>query len=146
FQETQAKTPEIVNSLNIHFQPQYSIWTKHVGIVSLSSDYQITTINTSHLFVEDRFQLCRIDHPQKFYESFYILNIYAPANIHQHRRDFFTQLTNMLYAIQDTIDFTRLIISGDFNYSLLRPRTLSTTTSSIWLTLLEQYFYNAMQM
>jgi hypothetical protein len=70
FQEAQARTPEIIHSLNIHFQPQCSFWTKHVGIVSLSSKFQINTIDTSQFFVDDRFQLCSADHPQQFYTKF----------------------------------------------------------------------------
>ncbi|KAI9346715.1 hypothetical protein BD770DRAFT_328092, partial [Pilaira anomala] len=146
FQETRARSPEIIHSLNIHFQPQCSHWTKHVGIVSLSPNYQVTIINTDHVYANDRFQLCRIDHPQQFYESFYVLNIYAPANNDQIRKDFFGKLTNMLYDQHDTINFNRLIISGDFNYSLLRNRRLTSSTSSDWLALLDTYFYNTMQM
>jgi exonuclease III len=146
FQETQAKTPEIIHSLNIHFQHHAAIWTKHVGIVSFSSNYQITAINTSQFFEDDRFQLCRIEHPQNFYENFYILNIYATASSNPNRREFFSKLAAMLYELQFTIDFNRLIISGDFNYSLLRNGTLTTTTSTNWLLLLDQYFYNTMQM
>ncbi|KAG1272469.1 hypothetical protein G6F66_013350 [Rhizopus arrhizus] len=99
FQETQARTPDLVQSLNVHFQPQYSHWTKHVGIVSLSANFKITLINTEHVYANDRFQLCRIDHPQQFYETFYILNIYAPAHSQPTRREFFDNLTTMLYEI-----------------------------------------------
>jgi hypothetical protein len=52
----------------------------------------------------------------------------------------------MLYGLQDIIDFDRLVIFGGFNYSLLRPQTLSSSTSSEWLMILGVYFNNAMQM
>ena len=67
--------------------------------VSLSANFKITLINTDHIYADDRFQLCRIDHPQQFYETFYILNIYAPAHSQPTRREFFDNLTTMLYEI-----------------------------------------------
>lgn len=146
FQETQARTPELISSLDIHFQPQSSHWTKHVGVVSRSPNFHITTIDTSHIFADTRFQLCIVEHPQKLYEPFFILNIYAPANTKKNRQVFFSQLVNMLYGMQDQITFDRLIISGDFNYSLLRPNMLTQTTSAEWLHLLELFFYNSMHM
>jgi exonuclease III len=146
FQETQARTPELISSLNIHFQPQSSYWTKHVGIVSLSPFFQISNINTSHIFTDDRFQLCSVAHPQKLYEPFYILNLYAPASNHKARQTFFEQILAMLYGIQDQISFDRLIIAGDFNYSLQRPNILKQATSADWLHLLELFFYNSMQL
>lgn len=111
FQESQARTPELISSLNMHFQPQSSHWTKHVGILSFATNFQLHTINTSHLFADDRFQICQVDHNQKLYEPFFILNIYAPANNHQQtRQKFFENLTSMLYALQDQITLDRLII------------------------------------
>lgn len=53
-QETHASTPSIIDSLNILLQPTQSNWTKHVGIVSFSSDYDISIIDTSSSFSSDR--------------------------------------------------------------------------------------------
>lgn len=47
--------------------------------------------------------------------------------------------------MQDEINFDRLIISGDFNYSLARTQILHQATSK-WINLLELFFYNAIQM
>ena len=77
FQESHASTPELIHSLDIHFQPKMSHWTPHVGIISFSSNFQISIIGTSSTFISPRFQLCKVEHPQHFYESFFILNIYS---------------------------------------------------------------------
>lgn len=137
FQEPRAKTPELIQSLNIHFQPINSIWNDHIGIVSLSPKFIITTIDTSHIYSDDRFQICKVEHPQHFY---------APAHSSPLRRELFRKLGSMLYRIQDLIDFDQLIISGDFNYSLLRTTPLTSTTDTEWINLLELSFNNAMQM
>jgi exonuclease III len=149
-QETRAKTPELIHSLNMHFQPQTSHWTKHVGIFSFSPSFQITLINTNHLITNDEFrdriQLCQVEHPQKLYTPFFILNIYTPATTHRTRREFFDILSSMLYSMQDQLSFERLIIVGDFNYSHLRPHLLTRATSSEWIHLLGLFFFNSMMM
>ncbi|CAO3629834.1 unnamed protein product [Mucor hiemalis] len=144
FQESHASNSEIVTSLDLHFQANQTLWTKHVGIVSFSDNYRIIPFNTSSSYADDRLQLCKIEHSQNFYVPFFILNLYAPAGSGHLRREFFHKVTTMLEDIRDTIDLTRLIISGDFNYSLQRASTLTTNTSADWLTLLELYFYNTM--
>jgi exonuclease III len=146
FQETRASTQGLMDSLNIRFQPNASYWSKHVRILSFSPSFQLTRIDTSNLFEDDRFQLCKIEHPQGFYEPFFILNIYARANSDQNRREFFDKLTNMLYGLDDQIAFDRLIISGDFNYSYQRHRSLARTTSNEWRSLLNRFFFNSMVM
>ena len=146
FQESHASTPELIHSLNIHFQPKVSHWTQHVGIISFSNNFQISIIDTSSTFISPRFQLCKVDHPQLFYESFFILNIYAPAHSHRERREFFDQLTRMLYGMHDKIAFDRLIVAGDFNYSNNRTEQLSYATSSEWRALLNEFFHNSMLM
>lgn len=144
-QETHASTPSIIDSFNILFQPTQSSWTKHVGIISFSAEYDINIIDTSLSFASDRFQLCRVEHPQQLYEPFFILNIYAPANSATERHQFFQHLTIMLQEYRTTISFDRLIISGDFNYSILKPSLLNTSTSPLWIALLEANFHNAMK-
>ncbi|KAG1531701.1 hypothetical protein G6F51_013414 [Rhizopus arrhizus] len=103
FQETHASTPELIQSLDIYFQAKESHWTPHVGILSFNSNFYITTIDTSATFISTRFQLCKVEHPQHFYDPFYILNIYAPAHSNKERREFFDKLTVMLYAMQEHI-------------------------------------------
>jgi hypothetical protein len=48
--------------------------------------------------------------------------------------------------MQDQVAFDRLIISGDFNYSLLRQHVLQQATSNEWRALLAQFFSNSMMM
>ena len=86
-------------------------------------------------------------HPQNFYEPFHILNLYAPASSASARKDFFSRLASMLDTLQDdqTISIDSLIICGDFNYSLLRPRQYRSSTTDNWRILLETQFYNSME-
>ncbi|KAG1323200.1 hypothetical protein G6F63_013089 [Rhizopus arrhizus] len=146
FQETHASTPELIQSLDIYFQAKESHWTPHVGILSFNSNFYITTIDTSATFISTRFQLCKVEHPQHFYDPFYILNIYASAHSNKERREFFDKLTVMLYAMQEHIPFDRLIIAGDFNYSNFRVDRISYATSSNWRILLDSCFQNCMEM
>lgn len=117
-----------------------------MGIVSFSINFKITIVDTIHLFIDDRFQLYSVEHPQQFYSKFYILNIYAPANAAKDRKIFFNQITTMLDALQETIDFNRLIIAGDFNYSLKRQQALNSSTSTSWLQPFDLHFHNTMHM
>ena len=117
FQETRAKTQEMINGLNIRLQPIQSFWTPRVGIVSFSLDFHITIIDTSNHFSTDRIQLCKITHPNNFYDPFYVLNIYAPVAPAPRQRDFYAKLYQLLHEFRGQISFDHLIISGDFNYS-----------------------------
>lgn len=145
-QETHAGSTESIQSLNIHFQPNQAYWTKHVGIISFSQSYQISMVDTSEYYTSDRFQLCKVEHPLNYFNPFYILNLYAPASSAAERREFFEQLQSLLYNMYSQIDFDRLIIAGDFNYSHLRPHLLSGHTSFNWRQLLDMFFSNSMTM
>jgi exonuclease III len=91
FQEAHVSSPEPIHSLNIHFQPKGSYWTQHIGIISFSNNFHVSLNNTSNIFVSSQFQLCKVDHPQKLYDFFYILNIYAPYHSSKERREFLTK-------------------------------------------------------
>lgn len=59
------------NSLNLHFQLKIALQTPHVSILSFSTNFQISIIATSNLFISTRFQLCKVKHPQQFYGTFF---------------------------------------------------------------------------
>lgn len=141
FQETHA-TDNTIDTLNILFQGQQTLWTPHCGFVSYSTDYTLTHIQTT---LCDRTLLSRVHHPHDFYQPFYILNIYAPTDSLLARRSFFDSITDFLSSSQHSINLDRLLIVGDFNYSLYRPR-LSYSTSSRWLAYLDEHFYNCMML
>lgn len=63
FQESHVSTPDLIQSLNMHFQPKVTHWTQHVGILSFSNNFQNAMIDTSCTFASPRFQLCKIEHP-----------------------------------------------------------------------------------
>ncbi|KAI9262904.1 hypothetical protein EDC94DRAFT_518564, partial [Helicostylum pulchrum] len=97
----------------------------------------------------DRFLLYQIFHPHGFYERYYVLNLYAPADSNIRRREFFDSLCSMLFQLHasDTISLTRLIISGDFNYDYNRGiirNKYAFKTSTDWISFLLDSFYNCM--
>lgn len=142
-QETHANNSEKIDTLNLQFQCNQSIWTEHVGILSFSQEHQITLLDTQSIYESSRYQLCVITHTQQFYEPFYVLNIYAPASSAKQRRELFQKLVDMLEHLeqQSIIKYDRLIICGDFNYSNSRPQR---STSAQWRIFLENHFYNTM--
>jgi exonuclease III len=119
FQETHAFAAEAIHSLNNRFQSQASFWTEQAETMAFSNSCHLSTTNTSTAFEDSRFQLYKVTHSQNYYESFFILNMYAPVKIDAHKKELFSKLASMLYSWHDQVAFSRLIISGDFNYSLL---------------------------
>ncbi|KAG0806282.1 hypothetical protein G6F17_011128 [Rhizopus arrhizus] len=91
-----------------------------------------------------------MDYTHKGYTSsqrlcpFYVLVIYAPDTSGQHRSQFFDQLFDLLHSPTLDINFDRLVITGDFNYSYQRSH-LSSQTSLQWVSFLDDHFYNALQ-
>ena len=145
-QETHA-TPSTIPSMDTQFQAQQTFWTYYCGIVSFSTNYILTQIHTDHIFTSDRFLLCKVHHPHNFYETFYILNVYAPADSNGARRSFFGSMVTLLYELNDIITWNNLIISGDFNYDLARDIDSKRglfKTSTAWTSLLENFFFNSM--
>ena len=135
-QESHADNEQKIRSLNILFQSKQSHWTPHPLTQTFNS-----------LYSSDRYQLCQVKHPQNFYEPFHILNLYAPASSASARKNLSSRLASMLDTLQDdqTISMDSLIICGDFNYSLLRPRQYKSSTTDNWRILLETQFYNSME-
>ncbi|KAG1042538.1 hypothetical protein G6F43_011881 [Rhizopus delemar] len=91
----------------------------------------------------DRVILTKVTHPYNAFEPFFVLVLYAPANSGQQRQQFFDQVLNILHSPALGISLDRLFITGDFNYSYLRPH-LSSQTSLQWVSFLDDYCYNAL--
>ncbi|KAG1532531.1 hypothetical protein G6F51_013062 [Rhizopus arrhizus] len=138
FQETHTNTDH-VNFINVQFQASQSLWTRHCGLLSFSSNYQLSD---NLIPSNPRIILSKISHPQNFYTPFHVLVVYAPASTGKDRREFFDSVLDALNSVSD-IDPHRIIILGDFNYSYHR-RNLSTQTSLKWVSYLEESFYNVM--
>lgn len=146
-QETHTITTTIP-SIDMYLQASQTFWTPHCGIISFSSDYTLSLIPTDHLYQSDRFILCQAHHHQQQDQPFYILNIYAPASSNTERRQFFEHLTNMLHQLCQTLDLSRMIISGDFNYDYHRDIITNKglyKTSRRWINYLDDTFYNCLQ-
>ena len=126
FQETHTTTDH-ENFINVQFQASQSLWTRHCGLLSFSSKYQLSD---NLIPSNPRIILSKISHPQNFYAPFHVLVVYAPASTGKDRREFFDSVLDALNSVSD-IDPHRIIILGDFNYSYHR-RNLSTQTSLKW--------------
>jgi hypothetical protein len=105
-------------------------------------------VSTNLIYASERFILCRVQHPHQIYAPFYTLNISAPTSSNFQQRIFFQSILNMLNESADSIDLTRLIFSGDFNYDCQRDvingKGLHAKTSLLWVSFLQESFYNCM--
>ncbi|KAG0807321.1 hypothetical protein G6F20_010457 [Rhizopus arrhizus] len=139
FQETHV-SDNTLSIINTQFQARYSLWTRHCGIVSFSPSF----IFSDNLAPEhDRVILTKVKHPYNAFAPFWLLVLYAPATSGRQRQQFFDQVLHLLHNQDLDINFDRLFITGDFNYSYLRPQ-LSSQTSIQWVSFLEDHFYNAL--
>ena len=140
FQETH------VSSMNQHFittqfQAHQALWTHECGLVSFSSMLHLSDDLLPNL---DRVILSKISSHHHLFLPFYVLVIYAPANSAIERRTFFSTLSETLQSSHLALDFDRLLVMGDFNYSYLRPN-IGTATSLEWVSFLDMHCFNALQ-
>ncbi|KAG0868322.1 hypothetical protein G6F15_012199 [Rhizopus arrhizus] len=139
FQETHV-SDNTLSIIDTQFQARYSLWTRHCGIVSFSPSF----IFSDNLVPEnDRIILTKVKHPYNAFEPFWLLVLYAPATSGQQRQQFFDNVLELLHNQDLDINLDRLFITGDFNYSYLRPH-LSSQTSLQWVSFLNDHFYNAL--
>ena len=139
FQETHV-SDNTLSIIDTQFQARYSLWTRHCGIVSFSPSF----IFSDNLVPEnDRIILTKVNHPYNAFEPFWLLVLYAPATSGQQRQQFFDNVLELLHNQDLDINLDRLFITGDFNYSYLRPH-LSSQTSLQWVSFLNDHFYNAL--
>lgn len=139
FQETHVSDTTLF-TINTQFQAHCSLWTRHCGIVSSNPSFIISANMAPD---NDRVILTKVTHPYNAFEPFFVLVLYAPANSGQQRQQFFDQVLNILHSPALGISLDRLFITGDFNYSYLRPH-LSSQTSLQWVSFLDDYCYNAL--
>ncbi|KAG2190521.1 hypothetical protein INT47_004146, partial [Mucor saturninus] len=135
-QETHTHNDTLSTSIEQQFYTKSALWTEHCGIVSLHPDILLTQVDTPIL--DNRIILAKVTHSQQYFEPFFILNIYAPADNNGSKTQFYESLLTIpsLYQ-QDIID--RLFIMGDFNYSFIRQNQMRLIPDS-WLTLLHSSF------
>jgi hypothetical protein len=126
--------------INTQFQARYSMWTRHCDIVSFNPSF----IFSDNLVPEnDRIILTKVKHPYNAFEPFWLLVLYAPATSGLQRQQFFDHVLGLLYNQDLDVNLDRLFITGDSNYSYLRPH-LSSQTSLQWVSFLNDHFYNAL--
>ncbi|OBZ81280.1 Transposon TX1 uncharacterized protein, partial [Choanephora cucurbitarum] len=140
FQETH------VSSMNQYFitaqfQAHQALWTHECGLVPLSS---MLHLSKDLLLNLDRVIFSKIPSHHRPFLPFYVLVIYAPANSAMECRTFFSSLIETLHSSHLTLDFDRLLVMGDFNYSYVRPN-IGTATSLEWVSTLDMHCFNALQ-
>ncbi|KAG1037559.1 hypothetical protein G6F43_012832 [Rhizopus delemar] len=140
FQETHI-SDTTRSFINTQFQARRSIWTYHCGIVSFSPSF---ILSDNMILEHDRIILTKVTHPNHSFAPFFILVLYAPASSGRQRQQFFDQVFELLHAQDLDINFDRLLITGDFNYSYARS-SLSSQTSLQWVSFLEDHFYNTLK-
>lgn len=135
-QETHAATIEIQQSLNMLLQTKSACWSNFCGIVSLNRHVTLNPILSS---IDHRFLLVSVEHNNFHFPPFYVLTIYAYADPIK-RRKFYLSLLNFAPLVTLIQSHNKLIITGDFNYSLVNP----SGTPPAWRTLVNQNLLNCM--
>lgn len=102
FQESLASSSVLISSFDIYFQLKVTHWTPHVDILSFSHNFQISVIDTSPTYISTHFQLCKVEHPQQFYDPFFILN-FEPNSI--------IALLSKLYYTAYVVSLVALVLS-----------------------------------
>ncbi|KAG1252282.1 hypothetical protein G6F68_011860 [Rhizopus microsporus] len=133
-QETHAATIEIQQSLNMLLQTKSACWSNFCGIVSLNRHVTLNPILSS---IDHRFLLVSVEHNNFHFPPFYVLTIYAYADPIK-RRKFYLSLLNFAPLVTLIQSHNKLIITGDFNYSLVNP----SGTPPAWRTLVNQNLLN----
>ncbi|KAG1506717.1 hypothetical protein G6F52_011815 [Rhizopus delemar] len=132
------------NILHQQFCCQQSLWTKYCGLLCFDPQFTISRIPLPE---DSRCILAQVDHIDGHMEPFHILVVYAPASSSKARAEFFESILNFRQLSPlDTISCVdRLIIAGDFNYSI---STASSTRNSRppqqWVHFLQCHFRNVM--
>ncbi|KAI8366203.1 hypothetical protein BD560DRAFT_447975 [Blakeslea trispora] len=140
FQETHVSSMN-QSFINTQFQAQQALWTHECGLVSFSP-----MLHLSDDLLPDihRVILSQVSSPNQLFLPFHVLVIYAPAHCARERREFFCSLFETLMSPALALDFDRLLVMGDFNYSYRRPN-LGTATSLEWVSSLDTHCFNALQ-
>ncbi|KAG1455886.1 hypothetical protein G6F46_011585 [Rhizopus delemar] len=124
FQETHV-SDNTLSIINTQFQARYSLWIRRCGIVSFSPSF----IFSDNLAPKnDRMIFTKVKHPYNAFVTFWLLVLYVPATSGRQRQQFFDQVLHLLHNQDLDINFDRLFITGDFNYSYLRPKLSSQTS------------------
>lgn len=130
-QESHVSDDALIQSMNIQFQTQSTIWSAHCGIVSLNPSLVLQPL---FITLDQRVIACQINHANDLFPPVTIINIYAPASPGP-RKIFYEQIMTLpifqipeLYPFlsedtshhieQNPVDtFIRpMVILGDFNY------------------------------
>ncbi|KAG0973755.1 hypothetical protein G6F29_012651 [Rhizopus arrhizus] len=139
-----ANNVQHLNILHQQFCSQQSLWTKYCGLLCFDPQYSLTRIPLPE---DSRCILAQVSHVTGNMAPFHILVTYAPASSHRARLEFFNTLLTFrqLSPLDPLSCIDRMIIAGDFNYSL--PQSSSSQGSRAperWLQFLQCHFQNVM--
>ncbi|KAG1047406.1 hypothetical protein G6F43_010143 [Rhizopus delemar] len=130
--------------LHQQFCSHQSLWTRYCGLLCFDSQYTLTRIPLPE---DARRILTKVSHINGQMAPFHILVVYAPASSRRDRQEFFDTLLTFQQLSPNDPDscVDRMIIAGDFNYTL-KPQVLSSrsSVSSRWLQFVQCHFKNVM--
>ncbi|KAG1229190.1 hypothetical protein G6F35_002156 [Rhizopus arrhizus] len=133
-----------LQTLHRQFCSQQSLWTQYCGLLCFEPHYSLTRIPLPD---DSRCILAQVTHVNGQMAPFHILVVYAPASSNRARHEFFnTLLTFRQLSPYDPISCVdRMIIAGDFNYSLQSSSTAHRSNPPTqWLHFLQCHFQNVM--
>ncbi|KAG1035825.1 hypothetical protein G6F43_013167 [Rhizopus delemar] len=130
--------------LHQQFCSHQSFWTRYCGLLCFDPQYTLTRIPLPE---DARCILAKVTHINDQMAPFYILVVYAPASSPRDRLEFFDSLLSyrQLAPYDSDSCVNRMIIAGDFNYSLSSPSSTNRTSPPPrWLHFLQCHFQNVM--
>ncbi|KAG1615193.1 hypothetical protein G6F45_012498 [Rhizopus arrhizus] len=132
------------NILHQQFCCQHSLWTEYCGLLCFDPQFTISRIPLPE---GSRCILAQVDHIDGHMEPFHIPVVYAPASSSKARTGFFESILNFRQLSPlDTISCVdRLIIAGDFNYSIpTASLTRNSRPPQQWMHFVQCHFRNIM--
>ncbi|KAG1508517.1 hypothetical protein G6F47_008389 [Rhizopus delemar] len=130
--------------LHQQFCSHQSFWTRYCGLLCFDPQYTLTGIplpEDAHCI------LAKITHINDQMAPFYILVVYAPASLPRDKFEFFDFLLSyrQLSPYDSDSCVNRMIIAGDFNYSLPSPSSINRAPPPPrWLHFPQYHFQNVM--
>ncbi|KAL7320714.1 hypothetical protein PS15m_000577 [Mucor circinelloides] len=137
-QQTHASSTTIQDQFHLQFRAKSSIWSKHCGLVSFSSEI---SFSNSIVSICVRIISTTISHASHAFKPFSTTVVYFPAFHSDRIRFLSTILTDFVSVFSSSPPSRSIILLGDFNY------TYSNASSSrnrqaprSWLQYIDDHF------
>ena len=136
-QETHAGDPLLQDILHTQFQASSSIWSSHCGLVSTSSDIELSNSFISRC---GRLINATVTHRNHLFVPFTITVVYFPVA----RSDRIIFLESVASSLFFPSHPSRHVVLGDFNYTYApQSRSNSRQASADWLEYIDRFFVDA---